>query len=363
MENYEKRHAALLAANADLLHEFHAHLLASKHSKKMAAAHRDRLSFFADVYLADYCNVPLAEGFEKIGEYLGDWFIRKAMWSDLKTINENIATFRAFYAFMNASGRLGDDALGELEETIAKESGIWLRHLKRYNDPRIDLEDVWDYGGNPDESLAQARPAPPHLTNPANARVGVEHFTLMCSGLVVQRFGISSKALPKLDDLERAGHWASCWRCDLAGSDQASGTWYFLFTNARTLYSLVVPNEDGNLVTLIELFSTILHHQFHLAGHQPLMTRRTSFTLVRGQPRSLIGSQNELLRNTIRLFAEPDPSLDRLCEELNRTVMLCLPETSPDMAFLAQLAVDAPHLEEGGEPHPNIVPFSPGARG
>jgi hypothetical protein len=362
MDDYEKRRAELLAANADLMKDFHAHLLASKVSARSAAAHLDRLSFFADVYLADYCNETLAEGYDAISGYLGDWFIRKAMWSDVGTMKQNIATFRAFYAYMNASGRLADDRLRELEEVIVNGSAIWLRHLKRYNDPRIDLEDVWDFGGDLDELLAQADAENHRQAVTANTPVGVEHFILMCSALVIRHFGISPGKLPKVDDLAGAGHWASCWRCDLAASDQASGTWYFLFTNARTLYSLVVPNEDGNLITLVELFSTILHHQFHLAGFGPLINPRSTFSLVRGQPRSLIGSQNELLRATLDLFEDPDPSLDRLCAKLNRMVMLSLPEKLPERAFLAQLAVDAPGLKESGE-HPNIVPFPRSDRG
>jgi|GEM_PF-837091 len=344
MDDYDRRRAALETVNSTLINEFRAELGSNGSSPKAAAAHIERLSFFANTYLIDYCDQSLAEGYGQIGGYLGDWFIRKAMWASPSEIKANIATFRKFYAFLKNSGRLTQEELDELKGEIAAESPLWLGRQQRYSDPQIPFEDVWDF----DAGLS------PQPAGPTHPQVAVTHFTFMCTGLTAKHFGIPLATLPKVDNLADADHWAACWRCDLFGSDIESGTFYFIFTNARTFFSLIVPNTDGSFATLIAFFSEILHHQFQLAGHSSAPLALPTFKLVRGQPRVLIGSQNDLRRMALYLFEDPSLSLDSLCLRLNHTPLSALPEAFPDRAF-AQLLTSDPPL--ASSPTPNIIPF------
>lgn len=81
-----------------------------------------------------------------------------------------------------------------------------------------------------------------------------------------------------------------------------------------------------------------------------------TFSLVRGQPRSLIGSQNELIRCGLHLFEKPDATLEGICEQLNHTPMSAIEDIFPDDAFLKAL-VSAPPFPPPSGGTDNIVPF------
>ncbi|MDB4265188.1 hypothetical protein N9891_00405 [bacterium] len=59
-------------------------------SKGTPGAH---LRFFANEYLLNYEGIDLLEGLEGFPRFVGDWFIRKCMWSDESSLRENIAAF------------------------------------------------------------------------------------------------------------------------------------------------------------------------------------------------------------------------------------------------------------------------------
>ncbi len=350
MDDYDKHRAELETANLPLLHGFHQYLIDRRTGKRASCGHIDRLAFFANVYLLDYHEKTLADGYDEVSDYLGHWFIRKAMWSDVGALDENIETFRKFYAYLRSAGHIDEARFKELVETIEKGSPMWRRHARRYDDPEIDLEDVWDYGE--DEELP---PASSGLPVTAAAVPGApSHLVLMLSGLAAKHFKIALPGLPKTDDLAAAGHWSACWRCDLLGSDTDSGTYYFILTNARTLYSLIVPVTDRKIESLVAFFVEILDHQYRLAGITPPPSPGATFRLVKGLPRSLIGSQNELIRCALHLFNRPDPSLDGLCHALNRTPMFAIPEVIPADAFAKAIASDPPFQAKTGT---NILPF------
>lgn len=342
MDDYDKHRAELEAANLPVLHGFHQYLIDRKTGKKAACDHVDRMTFFANEFLLNYANAPLSEGYDQISSFLGDWFIRKAMWSDAGSLEENIGTFRKFYDYLLAIGHMDEARFKELASEIEGGAPVWRRHLRRYNDPHVDLEDVWDYGEDEDPG-----------SQPADGKAR-DHLVLMLSGIAAKHFKIRMPRLPKVDDLAAADHWSSCWRCDLLGSNEDTDTFYFLLTNARTLYSLVVPVTERRIESLIASFAQILHHQYQLAGVNLPATPGGTYLLVKGQPRSLIGSQNELLRCALELFNRPDPSLDGLCRDLNQTPMFALPEIIPAEAFAKAIASDPPFAPAPGG---NIVRF------
>lgn len=340
MSSYEKRRADLETANLPLLHGFHQFLIDRRTGKRASCDHVDRIGFFASVFLLDYQDKSLAEGYDEIDAYLGDWFIRKTMFSDFGTFEANIASFRKFYEYLLSAGHLDQAGYQELLTLIETSAPVWLRHLERYNNPDIDLEDVWDYGD--DDSDSQLGPSGQSPALPAEVPAPAGDFIMMLSGLAAKHFGITTRELPKTDDFAGEGHWSAFWRCDLIGSNDAEGIYYFLLTNARTLYSLVVPDRSRRLESLMADFTRILDHQFALAGLATAFQAGGTFRLVRGQPRSLIGSQNELIRCAIDLFERPGPSLDALCKDLNRVPMLKLPEIFPEDAFKELIVSDPP---------------------
>src|SRR5690606_11623423 len=173
MDAYEKRRKELESANQPLFHGFHGFLIEKKVGKKVASEHIDRLEFFANVFLIDYQDESLAEGYDEVSGFLGDWFIRKVMWSDEASLAANIETFRMFYDYLRSSGQIDATRHAELRALIDNSEGDWFRYLRRYNDPSIKPEDVWD----PD--------APDSPDEEAPAR---SHFVLMLSGLAAKHF-------------------------------------------------------------------------------------------------------------------------------------------------------------------------------
>jgi hypothetical protein len=182
----------------------------------------------------------------------------------------------------------------------------------------------------------------------------LNHLVLMLSGLAAKHFKIALPKLAKVDDLAASSHWSECWRCDLLGSNKDTGTFYFIVTNARTLYSLVVPVNEPRINCLVASFVSLLHHQYRLAGLDTPTSKGGTFQLVKGQPRSLIGSQNELIRSALHLLKRPDIPFDRHCRDLNLTPMLAIPECFPHDAFAKAIASDPPFQRAS---HPNLVPF------
>lgn len=347
MDSYDKRRKELEAANLPLFHGFHQYLIAKRVGKRASCDHIARLEFFANVYLIDYQDLGLAEGFDEVGDYLGSWFVRKAMSSDERSLLANVETFQKFYDYLHSTGSLGKEGYEELKAQIESSKGRWLRYLKRYKDPSIDIDDVWD----PEE------PGEPGLGDEEEELEGEAHLALMLSGKAAKHFKVASSKLPKADDFDAEGHWSSCWRCDLVAEHVPSRTRYFMLTNARTLYSIIVPNSDHRVESLVSMFSQILNREIGKLDPELGWPRVGTFSLLRGQPRSLIGSQNELIRCALHLFTKPDPSLEVLCSELNQTPMFAIEEVIPRAAFEKYLTADPPRFSESD---PTIIPF-PGA--
>lgn len=89
-------------------------------------------------------TVTPAEGVGTVGEFLGDWFIHKAMWSNKTTVKANAASLKKFYAFMAERGLVKPEELATLKQQIKDELPDWLAAVERYNDPDVDLlEDGW----------------------------------------------------------------------------------------------------------------------------------------------------------------------------------------------------------------------------
>lgn len=182
-------------------------------------------------------------------------------------------------------------------------------------------------------------------------------FVIMLSARAAKLLGVNTRELPSVTDLSKEGHWFATWRCEVMASHSESRTNYFLLTNARTLFSLVVSNRDGNSESLVCDFATTLYNIVATAGHSIPPARTGSFSLVKGQARSLIGSQNELIRCNLDRFHEQGASLESITRSLNMTVMMTI-KGFPDDEFSAALKLDPP-FPENTEPPLNLIPFNP----
>jgi len=80
-EKYEKACEQIRQDNTLLLDAFVAMLQGQRLAPRTIGKHRDNVDFFINEFLFYEGPKQPAEGIGEVSEFLGDWFIRKAMWS------------------------------------------------------------------------------------------------------------------------------------------------------------------------------------------------------------------------------------------------------------------------------------------
>ncbi|MBC7963964.1 MAG: recombinase [Steroidobacteraceae bacterium] len=140
-EQNEKKCEKIRKHNAALLEEFANFLKEKNLAAKTIQKHCSNVVFFINVFLLYEETIEAADGAEYIGDYLGFWFIRKAMWASPASIKENASSLKKFYQFMHHNGKIPKEFLDELKQTIKEEMPEWIATVERYDDP--DIEDIW----------------------------------------------------------------------------------------------------------------------------------------------------------------------------------------------------------------------------
>lgn len=143
MEDFEKKVQAIRKENKSILERFKTSLSENKLSKATIDKHIGNIDFFINDYLLYHEPTPAKEGSDEVGYFLGNWFIRKAMWASVSSIKENITSIKKFYQFMYEIGEIEKDDLVELKEEIKNCKDEWIENVKMYDNPNIDIEDIW----------------------------------------------------------------------------------------------------------------------------------------------------------------------------------------------------------------------------
>ncbi len=151
MKTYEDIVKAIHRRNESLIYNFAGKLKREGLSENTIKKHVDNVSFFLNEYVAyqdiseneneiTLCNAE--EGIDLIDDFLGNWFTRKAMWSDESNIKSNITSIKKFYKFMQSLNLISKDDLKYLEKEIKENKNRWIDTVNRYNDP--DKEFDWN---------------------------------------------------------------------------------------------------------------------------------------------------------------------------------------------------------------------------
>ena len=120
--------------NEVLLDGFHTWLMDQGLTEKTIRTHSSNIDFFINDYLAHYDFVEAREGIDRVSEFLGDWFIRKAMWSTKTTILSNITSIKKFYRYLLEIGEIEKEDFNRLKNIIKEEKDIWIETVEVYND-------------------------------------------------------------------------------------------------------------------------------------------------------------------------------------------------------------------------------------
>jgi hypothetical protein len=87
-------------------------------TKKTIDNHIFNVDFYINEFLCAYDAQDVTQGCYKISRFLGDWFIKKAMWSSCSNIKSNSTSIKKFYAFLLEGGVVTQEDYDMLCETI-----------------------------------------------------------------------------------------------------------------------------------------------------------------------------------------------------------------------------------------------------
>ncbi|MBE9089974.1 phage integrase SAM-like domain-containing protein [Microcystis aeruginosa LEGE 11464] len=143
-QKYEADCQKIRKVNHELLKDFESWLESSGLSEKTINNHVSNIDFYINEYLLYEDAVEAKDGVDMVSNFLGYWFIKKALWASQSSLKSNAGSLKKFYTFLLEKGLIDKDDLRELKETIKEEMSEWLETLKRYDDPLSeDMSDVW----------------------------------------------------------------------------------------------------------------------------------------------------------------------------------------------------------------------------
>ncbi|MGB3225288.1 MAG: hypothetical protein WBB23_21030 [Desulforhopalus sp.] len=143
MDEFEKQVESIRDENSIILERFESYLGDKKLSKSTIDKHVGNIEFFTNDFLLYYEPIAAKDGSSQVGCFLGDWFIRKAMWASVTSIRENITSIKKFYQFMLEIGEIDNDEFAELKEEIKECKDDWIEKVRMYDNPEIDIEEIW----------------------------------------------------------------------------------------------------------------------------------------------------------------------------------------------------------------------------
>jgi len=136
-EEYEQKCNEIRKRNAVYLDEFREDLLKAGLKEKTINRHYWNVNFYINEYLLREEPLEMRCGTDplKIDDFLGNFFIRKCMWSTPNTIKSTATSIKKFYSSMLQRGHIDESDYRELIETIRDNMEYWLEDCEEYNDP------------------------------------------------------------------------------------------------------------------------------------------------------------------------------------------------------------------------------------
>lgn len=103
-------------------------------SNKTIGRHVGNVSLYLNDYLNHYEGEDMVAGCHSVGDFLGDWFIRKTMWSSTATIKSTAASIKKFYNCMLEKRNIDKSDYQLFCQIIKDEMPSWLSAMEEYED-------------------------------------------------------------------------------------------------------------------------------------------------------------------------------------------------------------------------------------
>ena len=138
-ENYEQKCEEIRDKNDEYLDEFRKDLLHAGLKENTIKRHYQNVNFYINNFLLREEPLEMICGTYPymIADFLGNFFIRKCMWSTPGTIKSTAASIKKFYSSMLQRGLIGEANYVELTSTISGNMFEWLNDCEAYNDPSV----------------------------------------------------------------------------------------------------------------------------------------------------------------------------------------------------------------------------------
>ena len=98
----------------------------------------NNINFYINNFLLYEEPIPMNQGCWYVDSFLGEFFIRKCMWSTPATIKSTASSLKKFYKCMLEHNKVEKGDYAVLSETIKDNMEDWLYDCRQYNDPSQD---------------------------------------------------------------------------------------------------------------------------------------------------------------------------------------------------------------------------------
>ena len=118
-----------------LLDLFKDDLIQSGLKDKTISRHLSNVEFYINEFLLYMDAYSMEEGLNMLDDYLGNFYIRKCLWSTPGNIKSTAASIKKFYKSMVDHGEIDKEDYYDLCSLIKDSMDIWQMDCAIYNDP------------------------------------------------------------------------------------------------------------------------------------------------------------------------------------------------------------------------------------
>ncbi len=183
------------------------------------------------------------------------------------------------------------------------------------------------------------------------------HFQIYLTGRAQQVFGLKAKDLTHDSKVSLSENWIELWRCEHLVTDR-EGAHACIFTNSVTYFSLLVTVADSNVGDLLRNFIRQLFSRLQNEGVDVPPNIQCPASLLRGNPRTLIGVMNQLVFNAEYCLWEREMTPAETENEINKLFYGAPNYVYPEEEFARLIKELPPFLEKGGNHPPNPASFN-----
>ncbi len=134
-DDYNKVCDEIRAKNNEYLDIFEQALVADGLKESTIKRHLSNIDFYINRFLLYWEPLTMDYGMERIDSFLGDFFIRKCMWSTPGNIKSTAASIKKFYKCMVDHGIVKKKDYEFLCSEIRDGMETWQADCASYNDP------------------------------------------------------------------------------------------------------------------------------------------------------------------------------------------------------------------------------------